>query len=250
MEMLTGILLLVIVVITAATITAIVVITTLNYECNNTQAKSEMRYTCCGRNIEPATDDSPDLTSENEVVFGEIRYPEVEISPQQFKTVDPLKISFPNPMYPKLSLDNCNAMKEHGDGHFDLCNHTERIHQQPGNNPDKNIPGDTTHPNTVDESHSDFMEQTIKVVLPKSAHSIEDTNLAKHEACAVMESSPSSYYKPPINDTQSECSDLTTEEEQVAVVPNPAYNFKETYAAAQKVVLQSNPSYGPFIARI
>ncbi|XP_065898570.1 uncharacterized protein [Dysidea avara] len=242
MEMLTGILLLVIVVITAATITAIVVITTLNYECNNTQAKSELRYTCCGRNIEPATDDS-----EIEVVFGEIRYPEVAISPQQFRTVDSLEISFPNA---KLSLGNCNAMKEHGDGHFDLCNHTERIHQQPGNNPDKNIPGDTKRPNIVDESHSDFMEQTIKVVLPKSAPSIEDTNLAKHEACAVMESSPSSYYKPPINDTQSECSDLTTEEEQVAVVPNPAYNFKETYAAAQKVVLQPNPSYGPFIARI
>jgi len=243
MEMIIAIFLPIILIIIVASVVAIVL--TANIDNNG-----KVRNGCCSStNVE--TEDGPHVEAvadpEDEVIFAEIRYP-IE-KPQG---VNQQVITLQNPLHAKSPKEESRRVTvEH-----DSPTHGE-ILQKPLNRIAESDEESTSIMcnnsssneifNYINNSEKSYSNPTITNTSKREQLSSTASNITK--TCltvqTVVSDTDTSYNCKPSSDvSQSNSSaESITDEQLVPIVPNPAYNFKETYLAAQRVTLELNPAY-------
>ena len=204
MEIIIAIVLPIIVVVIATSVVALVLT-------ENTRHKGKARQGCCG-SINVENEDGPNIEAEDEVMYGEIRYPE-----EKPPAVNQKVITLRNPLYFKPPTTPC--------GVTNLPTHDEILQKKL---------------NSITESDEGLNDRKCDNSC-SSNDQIFDVNVNR-----TVAAEPNSCYncKSSLDVSQSSSSaGSTTDEWLVPVVPNPAYNYKETYLAAKKVALELNPSY-------
>jgi len=207
--------------------------------------KGKTRQGCCGgKSVE--TEDVPYQEDEDEVVFGEIRYPEE-------KPPGVSVIALQNPLCAKSPKEEpCSITVEQDKP--DLPPHAGILQNQLYNI------AEVDDTRISDGGSSD--DQMLKYInnSKESQSNSTTTNMSKREQLSdtasnimemcltaqsvVSDSNTTHSCKSSLHDSQSNSSaESITDGQLVPIVPNPAYNFKETYLAAQKVTLELNPSY-------
>jgi len=222
-----------------------VVIATLVVVVTDMKHKGKARQGCCGgKNVE--TEDAPNQEDEDEVVFGEIRYPEE-------KPPGVSVITLHNPLYAKSPKEqSCSATVEQdkpdlppraGILHDQLYNIAEvdntRISDD-GSSDDQIF--NSISNSEESQSNSTTTNTTNREQLSSTASNIMETCFTAQTVASDSDTTHSC--KSSLHDSQSNSSSGSiTDGQLVPIVPNPAYNFKETYLAAQRVTLELNPAY-------
>ena len=92
------------------------------------------------------------------------------------------------------------------------------------------------------QSNSTTTNMSKREQLSGTASNIIETCLTPQSVASDSDTTHSC--KSSLHDSQSNSSaESITDGQLVPIVPNPAYNFKETYLAAQRVTLELNPAY-------
>ncbi|XP_065915956.1 uncharacterized protein [Dysidea avara] len=227
-------------------IIVVVIITTLiiAHALAQTENVKHKRQGCCGsKNVE--TEDGINIEADDEVMYGEIRYPEEK--PQE---LNQKVITLRNPLYANPPTTPC--------GVTDLPTHDEILQKQLNSitesdeelndrmSDNRCSSNDQIFNDNVNGEESQSSSTTTNMAITEhvstTASNIKETYLTTQTIAA--DSNTSYNCKSSLDVSQSNSSaESTTDEWLVPVVPNPAYNYKETYLAAKKVALELNPSY-------
>ena len=183
----------------------------------NSKHSGKVGQGCCGSKVIEPEDGIKSEVEEDEVIYGEIRYPE--------EVPQPPVISLPNPLYSKAPVEPCTAAVEHSD--TGISTHAEILRKQLSNIPemDKELNDSSNSSDTITDQLSSNSSDAKETLTTRTVTADPDT--CKILACV----------------SQSNSSEESIKDEVFAVVPNPAYNYKETYLAAQRAPLQLNPAY-------
>ena len=189
-----------ILVVVIATVVIILVVT------KNGKHSGKVGQGCCGSKVIETEDGIKSEVEEDEVVYGEIRY--LEEVPQ------PPVITLPNPLYSKVPVEPCTAAVEHSD--TGISTHAEILRKQLSNIPemDEELNDSSNSSDTITDQLSSNSSNAKETLTTRTVTADPDTKILAYVS-------------------QSNSSEESIKDEVFALVPNPAYNYKETYLAAQ-----------------